>query len=137
MMKLNDTTLGPASSSTEITRRSFMKKSALTAGAITVLGAGNGFANLDDSRIKNCLFNGCGGYTANTPEVYIDKPFGQGVTVTYFTLGKCKCSHGVNPYTIDAWEIALPPEEQEIYFVEERPSLQHTADHTLPKHIEH
>jgi hypothetical protein len=48
-MNPSDRRSNPVSTSNEITRRDFMKKSALTAGAISVLGQGIGFADPSDS----------------------------------------------------------------------------------------
>ncbi len=58
----------PVSTSNEITRRSFMKKTALTAGAITLLGQGVGFALVTEQ--ESCSKNPNPGNHVKTARQY-------------------------------------------------------------------
>ena len=77
-------------SSNGITRRNFMKKSALTVSAITLLGQGTGLASGSSSWFCNAS---CGGGVANTPFKRYWSLDNNGQTM-YFEVGKCKCTNG-------------------------------------------
>jgi len=73
----------------DITRRNFMKKTALSAGGVTLLGQGVGFA-LPSSWFCNAA---CTGWVANIPTQWYFSTDGDGQMI-YFQLGTCMCSNG-------------------------------------------
>jgi hypothetical protein len=91
-MNSSDTAPNPLPTSNGLTRRSFMKKTALTAGAITLLGHGVGF--VDFSGFSSWFCNApCVGTIANTPFTRYWS-LDDNNDEMYFELGVCKCANG-------------------------------------------
>lgn len=122
-----------------VTRRSFLKRTGgATLATMVAWHSTQNHAHALVAGTGNSICPGllCGGYTPNDGTVYADKVPKPGVAVTYFTIGKCQCSGG-KPKKFDAWQVAVPPPDQEIFFIEEQPGLEHTAGHGLPIHRKH
>jgi hypothetical protein len=128
-MNLTDRTSDPVPSN-EITRRSFMKKSALTAGAVTLLGHGVGFADPSSSspfiwlsyREKSTASDVVGRGNGATswdalPEAYVDaweSAPGPAIDVNgmgpfeMYDVIQIQCSNGINTNQVDpgVWDIS-------------------------------
>jgi hypothetical protein len=98
-----------ASDANPITRRDFMKKSALSAGALTMLTKGIGLAQESSYQPPPppppCPGT-CGRFVPNVDgKVYVDVSLPDSDTKKYFIKGQCECKY----HETEAWEAALPP----------------------------
>ena len=121
-----------------ITRRSFIKKTALTSGAVAVLSQGVSLAAEEDISSawgkckKKCnnnpspVFGGIGGTQQGGR---IEEPVGSG-TFKYFTLLECKCTAGHTMGTFRGPFLATSPAgvTTSLYTSANLPA-EHTTDH--------
>lgn len=123
------------SSIPHFTRRDFMKKSALTAGALIILSQGTALAagesgSGDPSSSYQVPCSGkCNGFNPDQPQVvYEEEALEFNDPARYFIKGTCNCDH---PTFYPAWRKEMPPgvDEEPPTPGDKHGLVEHSADH--------
>ncbi|WP_193212933.1 twin-arginine translocation signal domain-containing protein [Luteolibacter marinus] len=128
----------------DISRRSFMKTSALTVGAIVVVSQGTALATASPTgppKTPKCPNTTCDGFVSDGKFYGTTVPGEEDETTVYFQRGECTCNTG-NVKKFPGWKEIdfsdIPDDELLWIDLDPRPAEQeHTPDHSIGIHDKH